>query len=156
MRHLIGSMPEMETKHVKTKQTGLASGGWAKSLFISHISFLHIAIWCGARNNRKRGRKGSPQKGNIIAQQPWLLAPCWQQLGAQRLGSGTMLNGGLTRFLDSQESDAFWDCWTGGKQSHRICWEVLIIWKTWQNSYDLWGKGTGTWSVPVSQALGSW
>lgn len=74
MRHLMGSMPEMETNHVKTKQLGFASRGWAKSLFISHISFLCMAIWCGARTNRKQSQKGSLQEGNIMEQAP--LIPC--------------------------------------------------------------------------------
>lgn len=154
-QHLIGNTPEMETNHVKTTDRPRLWGTSEESFHLPALSF--VAIWCGARNDRKQGRKGSPRKGNIMEQERLIPCPMLaKSSGAQRLGGRTMLNVELTKLLHCLESDAFWDRWAGGKQSPRICWEVLIIWKTWQNSYDLWGKVIGAWSVPMSQALEGW
>lgn len=78
----MGGMPEMETNRVKTKQVALASREGAKGLLISQVSFLHIAIWWGARNARRPRQKGSPQKetersnGHCFLDPRWSTAQC--------------------------------------------------------------------------------
>lgn len=68
--------PEMETNHV-TQQVGLSRGSGAQGLSPPRppsFTLLSDVSW----DNRKQRRKGSPQKGSRMEQQPLIPAPCRQ------------------------------------------------------------------------------
>lgn len=121
MRHLMGSMPEMETNHVKTKQVGLASRGWAESFHLPHLFPSHgYLIWSKDQQEAepKRNSTGGKYNGTSTSDS---LPHTDKEFGAYRLRRWPMLNAELTKFLDSQDSEAFWDC---GTVASRVLWLV--------------------------------